>query len=224
MTPPLLTALALSALAAGAPALAENRQLIDDFSTGHVPAKPIKKGHTSSSQTGSMVGGARNTTLTLCDTSCNTANPYTQMAAYSYVPNKAKAGENAFVQSAGIETWPRIEQSYGPMHMNFSAYDRVRLNFVGLSASLNFNLLMFTEGGHGQNACNLPALNQPFSVELPYSGFAMENGGFVASDITDLAFVYQSGSTIGSVEFGIRSIEVSDTPQAGAIVCSLTGG
>jgi hypothetical protein len=128
MNTPLLTALALVAVAAGTPAPAENRQLIDDFSSGHFQAKPIKKGGTSSSQTGSMVGGARSTTLTLCSTHCNTANPYAQTAAYSYVP------------------------------------------------------------------------------------------------VTDLAFVYQSGSTVGGVEFGIRSIEVSDTPQAGAFVCSLTGG
>jgi hypothetical protein len=223
MNTPLLTTLALAALAAGAPALAENRQLIDDFSTGHFQAKPIKKGSASSNQIGSMVGGSRSTTVTLCSTDCSTDNPYAQTVAYSYVSNKAQAGDNAFVQAAGFKTHPRIDQGYGPMHVNFSAYDRVRLNFVGLSAPMNFNLLMFTDGGRGQNGCNLPELNQPFSVELPYSGFVQENGGFMTSDITDLAFVYQSGSAIGSVEFGIRSIEVSDTPQAGAIVCSLTG-
>src|SRR5882724_7025445 len=92
----------LLSLAAGfvaVPAIAENHMPIDDFSTGHYQSLPVKKGSQSSTQTGSMVGGTRGTTLTLCATGCAAANPYGQTTSYGYVANKAQPGTNAFVQS-----------------------------------------------------------------------------------------------------------------------------
>jgi len=223
MNPRLLPALAaVAACATASHAIAENHQAIDDFSSGHYQSKWIESGSENSSQTGSMIGGSRHTTLTLCTgAACRTANEFKQGASYGYVADRAHSGANAFVQSAGFDSFPRIDQGYGPMNQDLSAFDRVRVNFVGLSAPLNFNILMFTGAGRGQNGCNVGALNRPFSVEFPYAGFVPANGGFVPGDITDISLVYQSASAIGSVEFGISSIEVSDTAAPGAIVCSL---
>jgi hypothetical protein len=210
--------------AAAAHAGAENRMPIDDFSSGHFQAKSIKSGSESSTQAGTMLGGQRSTTLTLCSSGCKAANPWRQGVSYGYVADAAQAGSNAFVQSASFDTAPRIDQGYGPMNADLSAFNRVRVNFAGLSESLNFNILMFTGAGRGQNGCNLVQHNGPFSVEFPYAGFVPANGGFVPGDVTDISLVYQSADTIGSVEFAITSIEVSDTPMPGATTCSLVAG
>jgi hypothetical protein len=212
------------AVMAAAHAMAENRQTVDDFSTGHFQARAIKSGSENSTETGAMLGGQRSTTLTLCSSGCQAANPYRQGASYGYVANAAQPGASAFVQSAGFDMAPRIDQGYGPMNADLSAYDRVRVNFAGLSESLNFNILLFSGAGRGQDGCNLVQHNGPFSVEFPYTGFVPANGGFVPGDVTDISLVYQSANTIGSVEFAITSIEVSDTPKPGATVCSLLPG
>ncbi len=225
MKAPVATLLALAAASlAAASAMAENRMSIDDFSTGHYQSPAIKKGSQTSTQSGGMVGGARGTTMTLCATGCAVANPYGQTASYAYVANKAQPGTNAFVQSVGFGLAPRIDQGYGPMNEDFARFDRVRVNFVGLSDTLNFNILMFSGAGRGQNGCNLGQRNGVFSVEFPFSGFVPANGGFVPGDITDISLVYQSSSVIGSIDFAISSIEVSDTPMPGAIVCKLLAG
>ena len=213
---------ALLAAAAGAHAAS---LVIDDFSTGPYQSKIVKKGSESGSQVGTMVGGLRSTGLSLCATGCAVANPYQQPSEYRIGANQSDAHQHALVQTAGFDTAPRLDMDYGygaPMNADFSAYDRVRLNFIGLSETLNFNLLMYTGAGRGQNGCNLLQHNGPFSIELPYSGFVMANGGFVAGDITFLQFIFQAGGAPGAVGYGLASIEVSDTPQAGAIVCSFT--
>jgi len=200
------------------PAWAENRLLIDDFSTGHFVAKPIKKGRVSFTQTGAMLNGQRTTTLSVCDTFCDTQNPYGQGVSYRFAESKAEPGHSAFVMNAPIFTFPRIDQGYGPMHANFTAYDRIRVNFSAITQPLEFVLLLFSGSGRGIISCEVPATSQPVSVELPFDNFSMDNGGFVRGDITDTDFIYYS-SHIGGVEYAATSIEASDTPNGGAIVC-----
>lgn len=234
-TLPTLLALPLClASAAITPALAAADLTIDDFTSGFYRSPPVKAGTQSAEQTGSMLGNFRDTTLFMCDPAvpgdCAGRNPYSLSASYAIAPSKDKAHPaSAFVQSAGFETPPRVEISYGygpggmVKDLSGGPGRRLRFSFLGLSQPLNFNVLMYTGSGRGQDGCNVLEINHPFALEIPLSEFTMANGGFSASAIDHIALIFQSGSTIGSVEFGLEKIEVSDTPQAGAIHCGPIG-
>lgn len=211
-------AAALAALAAAAPARAENSLFIDNFSTGHFAAKPITKGRVTSSQTGAMLNGQRSTTLDVCEDHCATQNPYNQGVSYRYADSRANPGHGAFVISAPIFTYPRIDIGYGSMNQNWTAYTLIRLNFIAVTQPLAQGMLIYTGSGRGMLSCEVPVSSQPISVELPFDNFSSENGGFSRGDVTDIDFFLYS-SLVGGVEYAISSIELSDTPHGGAIVC-----
>jgi hypothetical protein len=196
---------------------------IDDFSTGNYQSPDFYYGATHDSiQYGAMMGGSRDTNLNVCpgNTPCPTYNPYHQPSSYSFVPATATT-HSTMVQSSGFYVGPRIDMGYGYhayMNENFTPYKLIRLNFTGLSQALNFNVQLFTGTSWAQGGCNLAPYSGPFSIELPLSKF-IATKGFTLSSVNLVDFIFQNGSVIGSVGFGITSIELSNAPKTGALSC-----
>ena len=210
-------------LATGATAAVAQDLTIDDFSTGNYQSPDYYYGAThGSTQYGAMMGGSRDTNLNVCPgtTTCPTYNPYHQPSSYSFVPATATT-KAAMAQSAGFYVGPRIDMGYGGhayLNENFTPYQVIRLNFTGLSQALNFNVQLFTGSSWAQGGCNLASDSGPFSIELPLNKFIVTKG-FTLSSVNYLNFIFQNGSVIGDVGFGITSIELSNTNKPGAISC-----
>jgi len=199
-------------------------QTIDDFTTGNYQSPGYKSGATHTSiQSGSMMGGSRDTNMFVCDSTkkgdCVSRNPYNQASSYAFLP--AKGGQAAaMVQTGGYFAGPRIDMGYGfqnPMDVDFSGYQKIRVNFNGLSQVLNFNILLYTGGAYAQGGCNLSPYAGQFSAELPLSLF-VQTQGFDFHHVNLINVIFQNGSTIGNVGFGITSIELSNTTKGGVVI------
>ena len=195
---------------------------IDDFTTGHYQSPGYKSGAKHRSiQSGSMIGGSRDTNFFVCNhpTNCAAQNPYKQSSSYGFLP--ANGGQPAaMVQTGGYFAAPRIDMGYGfqtPLHADFTGYLKIRVNFNGLTQPLNFNIQPHSGGPYAQGGCNLQPYNGVFAVELPLDKF-IQTEGFTFTDVTDVDFIFQSSSTIGSVSFGVTSIELSNTTATGVVV------
>ncbi len=192
---------------------------IDDFSTGFYQSPGFTNGSTHTSvQYGKMMGGSRDSNMYICPTTtpCPTYNPYHQPSSYAFASGTATQ-KPAMVQSAGFDVGPRIDMAYGfhgVMNENFVPYQKIRLNFKGLSQTLNFNIQLFTGGAWAQGGCNVPAYPAEFAIELPLNKF-VTTPGFTFSDVSYMNFIFQDGSYIGGVNFAITSIELTNTTKPG---------
>ena len=197
---------------------------IDDFSTGAYASGFYASGASHPSlQNGSMMGGSRDTNMFICDTAkkgdCAARNPYKQPSSYGFFPATSTRAA-AMVQTAGYYVGPRIDMGYGfhtPMDVNFGAYQKIRIDFQSLAQTLNFNIQLFTGGAYAQGGCNIPAYTAPFSVELPLNKF-VQTQGFDFAHVNLINVIFQGGSAIGSVSFGITSAELSNTTKGGLVI------
>jgi hypothetical protein len=214
-------ALSLLAFATFAASAAGAQITIDDFTTGAYQSPEFKIGVHASSQNGNMLGLNRSSGLTICKGKPCGLNPSGQPISYAFLPATASAPA-AMVQSAGYGASPRFEVGYGfgaPMDKDLGSADRIRITFLGLNGTMNFNLQIFTGTSYGQNGCNLAASTVPLTVELPYSGFV--GPGFDKSHVNLLNFIFQNGNVIGGINFAIGSIQAVNGGKPGAIVCHL---
>jgi hypothetical protein len=221
---PLLKLAMLSLSIAGAQLALAQDVTIDNFKTGHYQSPGYKTGLVHNSvQTGSMMGGSRDTNMSVCDTAkqgnCARANPYNQASSYGFFP--ARGGQAAaMVQTGGYFAAPRIDMGYGyetPMDVDFSSYQKIRIDFNGLSQPLNFNIQLFTGTAYAQGGCNIPAYAGAFSAELPLSLF-VQTQGFDFHHVNEINVIFQSGSVIGDVGFGVTSLELSNTTKGGVVI------
>src|SRR6185369_1012753 len=145
---------------------------------------------------------------------CPAQNPYNQGSSYGYFTEKSNR-KAAMVQTAGFDAAPRIDLGYGggsTMNEDFN-YQKIRVNFEGLTEPLNFNIQLFTGTAWAQGGCNIAAYPAEFSVELPLNQF-VQNPGFTLSDVTSMNVIFQSSSAIGGVSFAITSLELSNTTKS----------
>jgi len=195
---------------------------IDDFTTGksailHYQSGSLN-GATQTGNTNHLIGGTRSTNFNVV------ANPLHQVSTFQFRPD-VKNKQSAFVHNGAFYTASRVDMGYGagePMDADFSTYRNdsnglIRINFKGLTETLNFNIQLFTGTTWAQGGCNIPAYPGDFSMELPLDKFV--DNGVDFGDITSINFIFQSSSTIGAIEFAVSSIEVSKTPRLGAISC-----
>jgi hypothetical protein len=209
---------------AGAQAAFTQDFTIDNFTTGHYQSLGYRTGLVHESiQTGSMMGGSRDTNMSICDPTkqgnCVKANPYNQASSYGFL--RGRGGQAAaMVQTGGYFASPRIDMGYGyhaPMDVDFSGYQKIRIDFNGLSQPLNFNIQLFTGTAYAQGGCNIPAYPGAFSAELPLNLF-VQTQGFDFHHVNAMNVIFQNGSAIGSVSFGATSIELSNTTKDGVVV------
>ena len=210
---------ALAAAAVNASAQSCPDLTIDDFTTGHYQSPNFVNGPTHDSvQYGKMMGGSRDTNMYICPTTtpCPTYNPYNQPSSYTF-SSGTTTFKPAMVQTAGFEVGPRIDMAYGfhgVMNENFVPYQKIRLNFKGLTQPLNFNIQLYTGTSWAQGGCNIPAYPAEFAIELPLDKFVTTTG-FSLSQVNYMNFIFQDGSYIAGVEFAITSIELTNTTKPG---------
>jgi len=222
-TPMTKTILALSFVLGAAQFTLAQDKPIDKFSTGNQQPALVKAGSQERIQSGDMLGGWRDTVMSLCDTTkkgdCALRNPYNQTSSFGFLP--ARGGQPpAMVQTGGYFAVPRIDMLYGlqsTMHENFSGYQKIRVNFSGLTQELNFNIQPHTGGPYAQGGCNIAPYGGAFSVELPLNKFVVTDG-FSFADVTWMDVIFQDGSVLGGVSFGITSIELTNTTAQGVVI------
>ena len=209
-----LTSAVLNASAQNAP-----DTFIDNFSTGQYQSPNLYSGATHDTVVyGNMIGFSPDTNMNVCPTTPCTSNynPYNQPSSYGFFPATATT-KAAFVQTAGYSAQPRIDMGYGfhgTMHEDLTQYQKIRLNFKGLSQPLNFNVLLYSGGGsyYAQGGCNIAPLNTDFAVEMTLNLFRAGTG-FTLKDVNYMDFIFQDGSAIGNVGFAITSIELANTTK-----------
>lgn len=218
----LLAFIVLAMLVAGAQFALAQDLTIDDFTTGASKILKYSKGTINPvTQTGDpshLIGGTRSANFNL------TSNTLKQISTFQFRPD-VKNNQSAFIHNAAFYAAPRVDMEYGagaPMHADLGSYRSdsnglIRVNFKGLTENLNFNIQLFTGTTWAQGGCNILAYPGQFSVELPLDKFV--DNGINFGDINTINVIFQSSSAIGGVEFAISSIEVSKTPQPGAISC-----
>lgn len=214
--------LTLAVCLAGTPFALAQDLTIDDFTTGKSAILKYKSGNINgTTQIGDpshLLGGTRSTNFNI------SANPLQQISTFQFRPD-VKNHQSAFIHNAAFYAATRIDMGYGagaPMHADFSSYSSdanglIRVNFKGLTESLNFNIQLFTGGIWAQGGCNIPPLAAAFSVELPLDKFVDHGVDF--ADINSIDVIFQASGPIGAVDFAVSSIEVSKTPMPGAIPC-----
>jgi hypothetical protein len=192
---------------------------IDNFTSGPFKQAPARCGTVpSNTQSGTMLGGSRLTILTL---STGSACGFAQPNSYE-IKLATRATPAAFLFSAGYGAGPRVDMDYGfgtPMNIDFTPYDRIRVNFLGLTRTLNFNILLYSGAPFVISGCNVSELNGPFSIEVPLSIFSGSQN-FNFANVTNMDFIFGDGNgSIGGVTLGATSFELSNTPKPGAISC-----
>ena len=197
---------------------------IDDFTTGKSPVLKYKSGATNgSTQTGAeahLIGGTRSTNFNIA------TNPLQQTSTFQFRPD-VKNKQSAFIHNAAFLVTPRVDMVYGygaAMHADLSSYSGdpnglIRVNFLGLTGDLNFNIELFTGTVYALGGCNLSAYPGAFSIELPLNTFV--DNGINYADINTIDVISQAASTTGGIEFAVTSIEVSKTPKPGALPCQI---
>jgi len=174
--------------------LAVAQLVLDDFSTGFYQ-KTLKSRTDTNTQSGSRIGGSRETTFVACSpaSACKTVNPFGQPSSFQ-IRAKTKTTPNALVFNSGYKADSYLDIGYGygsSMTLNLaSSYDRIRVSFDGADQVVNFNLLVFSnDAGYSQTGCNLvfPGLLTPFTVDFPFSDFTP---GADFSDINYMVFLF----------------------------------
>jgi hypothetical protein len=215
-----LAILALSFMLGAAHSTLAQDLNIDDFTTGKTPILKYMGGSSNSTtQTGGanhLIGGTRTVTVNIAN------NPLNQLSTFQFRPD-VKNGLSAFIQNPGFYVSHRVDMVYGngaPMNADLSSFYQngfIRLNFLGLTENLNFNIQLFTGSVWAQGGCNINYYPGQFSVELPLAKFV--DKGINWADVNAMDFIFQSTSGIGIVSSAITSIEVSNTSKQGAISC-----
>jgi hypothetical protein len=174
---------------------------LDDFSSGSykktLPTNKAVSDHNV--QTGTMVGGSRDTFYIVCaQVPCNPAeNPFAQSATVQIRPKKGRVPA-ALVFSSGYKIVPDLQVFYGlaaQLQLDLTAYDRLRVTFDGLTQIVNFNLQLYSPTGNGQLGCNLPPLTAlSFTEDFPLADFVPGTGTTIdLRNISLVALLTESG-------------------------------
>ena len=199
------------AAALAAPRLAVSQLMLDNFSTGAYH-KQLVSGTDLNLQSGSMIGGNRETVFFVCLPPCGLSNPFAQPTSFQIRPG-TKIAPPALIHSAGYKVGPRLDVQYGstaPLNLNLSAtYDRIRVTFDASDLFVNFNILVFTGGLYSQLGCNLAAGTNPFTVDYPFASFTPGSGtsGADFSNLTVIDFIFQTSSAIGANDWAVTSFQ-----------------
>jgi hypothetical protein len=216
------------------PQLAFSQLLLDDFSTGPYQ-KTIKSGTDTNFQSGSMVGGSRETTFFACiPSSCGTWNPFGQPSSFE-VREKTKSTPDALIFNAGYKARSYLAVGYGfsaPLSLDLaSKYDRLRVTFDSADQTVNFNIIVWSNGGalYSQTGCNLvdPGYATSFSVDFPFADFTPGSGtpGASFSDITNMEFLFDGAQgPLGGEDWEVTSFQaIPIGAPAGTITCKGLG-
>lgn len=196
------------------PKLAVSQLLFDDFSTGPYQ-KTLKSGSDTNFQSGAMTGGSRETTFVACVSPCSAYNPFSQPSSFQ-VRAKTAITPSALLFNEGYKSQAYLQVGYGfstPLTLNLaSAYDRLRVTFDGTDQTVNFNIVVWSNGGSLYSAigCNLLGSLTPFSVDFPFADFTPGGGtpGANFSDITNMELELSvAQGSMGGANYALTSFQ-----------------
>jgi hypothetical protein len=157
--------------------------ILDNFETGGGKVAATT-GVQTVTQTGTGIyGGFRQFTLTVQNGSGAGTDPYQQPVQVQVRPSNSASDPSALLWSVGYGAAARIDLWYPGsattenLNLNLSGYDRLRVDFSGLTAPLNFNIEAFDTNGLsalcginlGPSGYNSDLV--PFTVDFPISAF-----------------------------------------------------
>jgi len=199
------------------PQLAFSQLLIDDFSTGPYQ-KSLKSGTDTNSQSGSMIGGSRETSFFACvKTDCGKWNPFGQPSSFQIQP-KTKTSPSALVFNGAYKSQAYLGVLYGfsaPMTLDLaSSYDRLRVTFDSADQAVNFNIIVWSNGGslYSQTGCWLsdPGAGTSFSVDFPFADFTPggDTPGASFSGINYMEFLFDGAQgTLTGEDWAVTSLQ-----------------
>ncbi len=194
--------------------------VIDDFKTGPTGNSVAgTSGMPTNTQTGSMLGGSRETVLHICGTDkCGPLeNPFTQTGSAQVLTNKG-----ALVVSAGYKVQPRLEIYYRNIPQQSanlsSKYDQFQIVFDGLDHEVDLAITLYSpdkkNDGHTGSVCKVLPSDRPFVLSFPFSRFPVPEHLKATSNI---ALVFQTTGA-GGLDFAITSIRGAKGSRTGVPV------
>jgi hypothetical protein len=188
--------------------------IIDNFATGGGKVAATT-GVQTVTQTGTGIyGGFRQITLTVQNGLGVSTDPYQQPVQAQVRPSNSASDPSSLLWSQGYGAVGRIDLEYGnppatPLNLNLTGYDRLRIDFSGLTDSLNFNIEAYdTNGVGGLCGLNLSASGsngeaRAFTVDFPLSLFSVTTSGGTIdwSNIDLIDIIFQGASNLAISEF-----------------------
>jgi hypothetical protein len=181
--------------------------VIDDFTTGPHVANVFSFSSSASdnnTQSGAMLGGSRETAFGVF------------AAGSPPIFGHLDVGSGSVFLTTIAGTTHRLDMVYAPAGADLSAEDRFRFHFLFNSATLNFNVVVFSASGHSQLGLNIPAQNAPFDVDFHFADFVAGSGTsfakFAAIDFIDV--IFQTGTAGGGQSFLLASIAAVPEPAS----------
>jgi hypothetical protein len=221
-----LILLAVAALA-GMPRMASAQPTLtlDDFSTGTYQ-KTLKSGEDLNFQTGTMVGGQRETDFCVSRPCSGQTNPFGQAGSFQIAPATNRT-PSALIYSTGYKVLPRLVLVYGQSAaLNLAlapTYDRLRLSFDGNNSVTNFLIYAFSGNSNVSTlACHIPFNPYPFTVDLPFADFKLDGGtGTDFTNISAMSLVFTQDFTVGGTDWAITSFAAIPTgAPPGNFICN----
>jgi len=190
--------------------------VVDNFTTGNHEVT-LRSGVETHVQSGSMIGGFRQTHFLVAD---GAGNPFNQTGTLDIRPG------GPMVVDMGTRVFHRLEVYYGvgpdgaiaPLNLNLSGFDRFVVNFDCSDSVLNFNLQIFSDSGatYSTLGYNLDPNQDPFSVDFPFASFKGEAN---FSDVDLIVLIFQAGNVMGAQDFAITSLSAA-TPLSNDVAGS----
>jgi hypothetical protein len=170
-----------------------------------------------------IIGGSRYISL-------NTGtNPYLQPIVAEVRPSASTTAPSSFLMSVGFGGAPEISLIYGvttgPLNLNLTGYDRLRIAFGGLSSGLNDLDLVFEQGSGIAAACSTSVApsssfnSDPvaFTVDFPLSNFTANSGPPVDWSDIQLFDIILIGPNLSITKF--LAIPIGSTEPAANFTC-----
>ncbi|GIV03026.1 MAG: hypothetical protein KatS3mg015_1856 [Fimbriimonadales bacterium] len=214
-----LVAIGILGIAVGANAL-----VIDDFTSGPY-SNTIQSGTVIASQAGTMLGGERDTLMTVTSNPFNLNFTVTIQNGLSAISNDVSV-DSMFgldYDGAGEETGGNVFiPGPGLGNLDFSSFDRLRFNFISndLDLNLRVEIRTYTQGMSFGDFV-VPAQQSPFTYDVLFNSLSQQNGGANFADV-DRITIYFDG--MPSADFALSDIQAVPEPASLAVLIAGLGG
>jgi len=195
-----------------------NALVIDDFTTGAY-SNTIQSGTVIASQAGGMLGGERDTLMSVTNSPFNLNFTVTIQNGLAAISNDVSV-DSMFgldYDGAGDETGGNVfAAGPGLGNLDFSSFDRLRFNFIHNDLNLHLRVEISTYGqGMSFGDFVVGPQQSPFTYDVLFSSLS---GGADFADV-DRITIYFDG--LPSADFALRDIQA--VPEPATLVALIAG-
>jgi hypothetical protein len=197
--------------------------VIDDFTSGPY-SNTIQSGTVIASQTGTMLGGERDTLMRV------TGNPFNLDFEVIINGGLAAISNDASVDSlfgldydgVGEETGgEEFVRGPGLGDLNLSGFDRLRFAFLENDQDLALTVQFRTFGrGMSFGTFNVPQNHTPFTFDVLFAGLNQQGAGADFSDIDRITIFFDG---LPSADFALRDIQAVPEPATITALAAAVG-